>query len=521
MQLPDYRVFGKRLGRLQLSGFYSDEESKSLDYRLTQKVAPGGENLRNRLYISEENGWSLPDGIIGTNYTQAAGGAGVPAINTVWEEGNLAGDRNDRANQNTALSFVAHALLFDEMVSLIAGRREDEAISESFDPGAESRLATKYATNTFGAVVHLNNWLSVFANYGENFSPDGSGRIGMDGERIAENVGESNDFGLRFSLLERKLSGTLTFYETNQINQIRNSLGDIINDFDDVWDSIEYTYATLTPAEIAAAGLPASAPARPTDDATALYSNNNAENNGNPGAIFADTLDSSSEGVEFELVANLTEGWRLSWSVSRHYSTVSAARKGETPYYQEHLPTWQQYVNPANTIVGPDTTYIQNDFKNQTLATMLATIANQFDETGVEVGGQRYGNREWSSNLVTRYSFREGWLKGWNLGGSVRWRDQGLVGYAVVPSTGFRDPTRPFYATDFWTMDAFIGYNTKIMQKRVTWDTNLRFRDFNRSDVWTTIAAAVDSEGYTGEMLPTRRILMAPISVELTSSFRW
>jgi hypothetical protein len=35
------------------------------------------------------------------------------------------------------------------------------------------------------------------------------------------------------------------------------------------------------------------------------------------------------------------------------------------------------------------------------------------------------------------------------------------------------------------------------------------------------VAAAVDSESYTGVALPTRRVLMAPISVELSSSFRW
>lgn len=149
------------------------------------------------------------------------------------------------------------------------------------------------------------------------------------------------------------------------------------------------------------------------------------------------------------------------------------------------------------------------------------TIANEFDTTNVEVGGQRFGNREWSSNLVTRYAFREGWLKGWNVGGSVRWRDKALVGYAVNRTTRLRDPNRPFFERDYWTMDAFVGHTRKILRDRVTWDTNLRVRDFNHSRVWTTVAAAVDAEGYSGAAFPTRRVVMAPISVQFNSSFQW
>ncbi len=59
------------------------------------------------------------------------------------------------------------------------------------------------------------------------------------------------------------------------------------------------------------------------------------------------------------------------------------------------------------------------------------------------------------------------------------------------------------------------------MRNQVAWDSNLRVRDFNHARVWTTVAAAVDAEGFTGTAYPTRRVLMAPISVELTSSFRW
>lgn len=518
--LPDYRIFGRKLGRVRLSAFYSEEESASSSHRLTQKVSPGGGNLRHRLYIGGQNGWFLPDGLK-RDYTQARGGVGVPGVNTVWEEGATAGDRDTRANKTNALSFVGHALLLDERLSLIAGYREDENTSETLDPGAESRKVAKNGAMTYGAVFHLNNWLSAFANYGENFRPAGGGRVGIDAKHLPENLGQSRDLGMRFTLFERKIFGSITYYETQQLNQVRNSLGEIINDFDDVWDTIENAYATLSPATLAAARLPANPPARPTDDATAVFSRNSAENNGNPGAIFADTLDSKSKGIELELTANPTPNWRLSWSVSQHLSTVSAARKTAIGYYAEHLPTWQRYVDPAGTIVAPlSTAFIQADMRGLPLADMLASIANGFDETNAEVGGQRFGNREWSSNLVSRYSFREGWLKGWNVGGSVRWRDKALVGYAADPATGFRNPRRPFFERDYWTMDAFIGHSRKILRNRVTWDSTLRVRDFNHTKVWTIVAAAVDN-GFTGNAYPTRRVVMAPISVELSSAFRW
>ncbi len=521
--LPDYPVLGRKLGRVRLSGFYSDEKNESLSYRLTQRVGPGREALYHRLYLGEQSGWHLPGGL-DRDYTQAKSGVGVPSVNTVWEEGTTAGDRNTQANKTNAFSFVGHALLFDERLSLIAGYREDENTAETLDPGAQSRQVAKHGAKTYGAVFHLNNWLSVSGNYGDNFKPISSAdaRIGIDAKPMPANIGQSRDIGLRFALFDRKIVGSLTYYDTKQVNQVRNSLGDMINDFDDVWDTIENAYATLSPATLAAARLPATAPVRPTNDATAIYSRNAVENNGTPGAIFGDALDSESKGVELELTANPTPNWRLSWSVSRHRSTVSAARKAEIGYYAEHLPTWQRYVDAASTIVAPNSTvYIQADMRGLRLADMLAQIANGFDETNAEIGGQRYGNREWSSNLVTRYSFRGGWLQGWNVGGSVRWRDKALVGYAVNPATGFRNPSRPFFDRDYWTMDAFVGHSRKILGNKVTWDSNLRVRDFNHSKVWTSVAAAVDAEGFTGNAYPTRRVLMAPISVELTSSFRW
>ncbi|MSU51182.1 MAG: hypothetical protein EXS37_19190 [Opitutus sp.] len=521
LALPDYRVFGRQLGRVRLSGFYSEEQNDSLAYRLTQRVGPGRESLQHRLYLGEQSGWHLPGGL-DRDYTQAKGGVGVPSVNTVWEEGTAAGDRNTRTEKTNAFSFVGHALLFDERLSLIAGYRKDENTSATIDPGAESRQITKHGAKTYGAVFHLNDRLSVFGNYGDNFKPANVGRIGIDAKPLPSNIGQSRDIGLRFALFGRKILGSLTYYDTRQVNQARNALGDMINDFDDVWDSIENAYATLSPATLAAARLPASAPVRPTDDATAIYSRNSVENNGNPGAIFADTLDSKTKGIEFELTANPTPNWRLSWSVSQHLSTVSAARKAETGYYAAHLPTWQRYVDAAGTIVAPLTAaYIQTDYRGLRLADMLANIAGQFDETNAEIGGQRYGNRAWSSNLVSRYSFREGGLKGWNAGGSVRWRDKALVGYAVVPATGSRNPARPFFEHDYWTMDAFVGHSRKILQNRVTWDSNLRVRDLNHAKVWTSVAAAVDAEGFTGNAYPTRRVVMAPISVEFTSSFHW
>jgi len=509
------------LGRVRLSGLYSEETGDSLSYRLTQRVGPGGANLRHRLYIGKQSGWHLPGGLE-RDYTQAKGGVGVPGVSTVWEEGSAAGDRNTRSSKTNALSFVGHALLLDERLSLIAGIRKDENTNKTLDPGAESSKTARHEAKTYGAVFHATNWLSLFGNYGDNFLPEGSGRVGIDGKPMPDNIGRSRDVGVRAALLGRKIFASFTYYDTKQVNQVRNSLGDnMVNDIDDVWDTIANAYATLSPAVLAAARLPASPPTRPTNDATAIYSRNEVENNGSVGAIFGDTLDSQSKGVELELTANPSPNWRLSWSLSRHRSTVSAARKIEKVYYAEYLPVWQRYVDAAGTIVAPSTNYIQTDFRGLRLSEMLATIANGFDETNAEIGGQRYGNREWSSNLVTRYSFREGWLKGWNVGGSVRWRDKALVGYAVNPGTGIRNPARPFFDRDYWTMDAFVGHSRKILRNRVTWDSNLRVRDLNHPKVWTTVAAAVDAEGYTGSAYPTRRVLLAPISVELSSSFRW
>lgn len=521
--LPNYKLFGRKLGKLRVGGFYSEDKFRSLAYRLTQKANPGGANLRHRLYIGERNGWSMPalTDDINQTITQAAGAPGINRVSTTWEEGSLAGDRNDRGTELASYSFVAHALLFDDFLSLVGGYRHDKATASSYDLNATSSQTSQKGSRTFGAVVHFNRRLSGFANYGENFNPDTSGRIRISGDLVPPNVGKSRDFGLRANLFENRISASITFYETKQVNQIRNSLGDVVSQFDDIWDTIGYAYQTLSPAAIAAAGLPATAPTRPTNDATAIFSNNNVEVNGGVGATYGDNLDSRSKGMEFELVANPTKNWRLSWSVSKALSTVSAIRKASTPYYEQYLPVWRQYVNAAGTIVAPSTNYIQTANIGLPLSTLLNNVANLFDQTNAELGGQRFGNRAWSTNLVTRYAFSEGLLTGWNVGGSVRWRDQALVGYASDPATRFRDPSRPAYSNDYWTMDAFVGHTRRILKNQVAWSTILRVRNLNHRKVWTSLAAVTDAEGYPGTVIPLRYVVMEPLAVELTSTFRW
>jgi hypothetical protein len=40
--------------------------------------------------------------------------------------------------------------------------------------------------------------------------------------------------------------------------------------------------------------------------------------------------------------------------------------------------------------------------------------------------------REWRWNAVTNYTFREGRLRGWGLGGAVRWQQEAVIGYRII-----------------------------------------------------------------------------------------
>src|SRR5205814_2734840 len=84
-------------------------------------------------------------------------------------------------------------------------------------------------TRTQGAVLHTVNWVSFFYNHSSSFSlPPNNVKLFNPTFAATSNaspkstLGETDDFGGKFSLLRGKLFATVTYYETAVKDQFAN-----------------------------------------------------------------------------------------------------------------------------------------------------------------------------------------------------------------------------------------------------------------------------------------------------------
>jgi iron complex outermembrane receptor protein len=201
-------------------------------------------------------GWERSDGeFSGTTWDRGPGATGVPWIyfNSALartlrssELGFVAGQNtpsptfperplgnpfgrtvSDDAQDNLINSFygVLQANLFDDRFFVMGGvrREESETTDTIFVSGSNALTpptvienpADKATVPQIGASLKLLPGLNVFASYSESFRPQrGVGRdINNDFFKKPPQQGEGVDFGLKFEVLDGRLSGTVSYFD--------------------------------------------------------------------------------------------------------------------------------------------------------------------------------------------------------------------------------------------------------------------------------------------------------------------
>jgi hypothetical protein len=89
--------------------------------------------------------------------------------------------------------------------------------------------------------------------------------------------------------------------------------------------------------------------------------------------------------------------------------------------------------------------------------------------------------REYRVNFLGNYTFTDGRLEGWNIGGAFRYQDAAAAGYPKIvdPISGFyvSDVFNPYFDDSTFFVDAWVGYRTKIFNERVDWRIQLNIRN--------------------------------------------
>lgn len=415
-------------------------------------------------------------------------------------------------------------------------------------------------TSTIGAVLRpFDNWsginneflrsLGFSYNKSDNFNPPDAAQVDSFGNELPKPTGEGEDWGIQFSLMENKLFARINWFKaTNQSERtnpgtslsrfngnvdtdlFRNWAWTIvkINEGLDPTDSVSWDSLT-TAQEEALESKVAEVWGLPYDYYDDL-----------PGTVYA-TRSAEAEGMEIQITYNPTSNWTMKFTGGQQETVYANVMKEYFEWYDYRTPAWfsakaadfllPQYQNLATyTTEGgvevdltdfwtgygwngnirkdnPDTPSVQ-DYFNEVVQPQVA-IATDLE------GQAAPGQRKYSWSFVTNYKFDEGRLKGWNVGGSVRWEDKAVIGYygRTNPATDsteltLADVSRPIYDSSNTRCDFWVGYKTRLDRYGMDMQVRLNVVDVFESGGLQTVGVNYDGSPYAFRIIDPRRFIL-------------
>lgn len=503
----------RKLGRYNLMGMFEhvEEEYERVLYRLHNGSPLPGANarpqhasnrVRQRVYL---NSSITPAGVEAYDmfqWNEAELEAALPAaewgsVNTNhdWGDRNswviaLQGDLFESEKGFDYLSFTYGLRHDDNEVWSATGFARDSATNYMQGPVFDTKpsistpgfydVANAYTgegaptvlddyTGSYAVMVRPNSRLTFYYNYSDVLIAGTATEIDINFNPTPPTVGETEDFGVRFDLLQDRLYGSLTYFTTTAKNQA-------INDFHvDHSDVIRAIYEVVDP--------------------NSPYYNNLPQ--------WYSLRDDQTKGLEFALTGAIgnTTG-RL--AISNQDTVISSQLPIFTAWVEANRAAWEAHRNEA-LLTTPDG---------------LSTVGEAINFIDTEVGnyhaleGSAPGTqRKWKVTATAMHRFTEGLFKRWGLGGTVYWESADTIGYATDPATGLDDPDRGFRGDELFRIDAFVSYKTRLFERN---DLTLRLHVRNLlNDAGYYGREAIDDG--TGHPYRTRLQLREPRTISFSA----
>jgi len=331
--------------------------------------------------------------------------------------------------------------------------------------------------------------------YGEsdNFDPPDSISVDVFGRAVAPPTGRTTDSGIGLDLFENRVSLRWNRYKTTQSSVLNSTLTTAAN-------AIVSTHLTVyniakTRSDFVDAngdGWPDNY-VRPPQALLDLYKvqiNNGTISSTNPGV--RETSDYVARGDELELTLRPTRGLTLAFNVARQESvrSNSGARLRELIYEtptatgRPLIDEWRSAASETVWTFSQGTNNVRQAFEQQVLSQYTSQVAAD--------NGPASELREWRASAVANYRFQAGRLKGFSVGGAVRWEGKVSIGFplttievdgspsdGIVEATDIRtyDITKPIYGPDEWHYDGWVSYERSLFKGRVDWKLQLNVRN--------------------------------------------
>ena len=346
-----------------------------------------------------------------------------------------------------SVAFAAQSkFLGDSLITTIGARKDKVEIVNSsvVRDGGQGWLAVglgdpsppqeeEGTTYSMGAVYHIPtlDWLSVYGNKSTNFQPQSGAQAFEDenlrsGMEIGALEGEGLDYGFKFRLFDGRVHATLGKYKVEQSNASTGYDGNINTYIGAIWTTIL------------------------NDGPDTVETDGNSANGHNVGG--SDTRGQSSEGFEFEVTANPTDNWRVSFNVSKSDNAVSDVAGKIGDYIGKHRSEWETWRStPYDTGRSPG--FLGNNTVGDLIDGLDALVGVMKASEGVT----EVNIRPWNANLFTAYTFDDGILNGLTVGGGFNYRGEQILG--VNPATLDHPVAEVFKGNAYYLTNAMLAYD--------------------------------------------------------------
>lgn len=340
----------------------------------------------------------------------------------------------------------------------VAGNPDGTSILGATDgPGTLDVSKVSVGTSSAGLVFFPLPWLGAYANYSESFNAPGSGASQIDGTAIPPSSNDGIDVGLKLEFFGGKLAGTIGYYRLQQTERAR--AGDNQADINEIWSDL---------------GQPQ-----------------------NQILAFRDLETYKGHGYEIDVTANLTRSWRLMLNYSLPKTEQADIGSGLRRYVAAHRATWQAgAANPG----------LPN-------AARIATNIGDIDRTlsGYTEGRTLNNTVEKIGNIYTTYSFREGLLKGFSIGGGANYRGKQVIGNVT------NQPFDYLYANPYTIASAHTSYELRYRKVR----TRLQLNVSNLLNEQDVVYTAYTLNAAAGGEVPNTFRYQTPRKYSITATFNF
>ena len=492
----DLNKVNKWLGRYRATGFVEKRETETDHLQWNAKqVGNSAESIGYRYYLGGNPGNNfvaqtvpqhpgLVSGVTDSYFDSTSGTYKTDILDSYY---GLKSDSLQLVKLNTSAVVLQGYLWDDRIVPMVGIRRDKNQAgfssaaggsggNVSFAPrGFPMGAPISKQTKTYGVVVHPLKWLSLHYNHSENFIPN-AGSVDLLGNSTPSPTGLTKDYGVSVSLLEDKLNVSVNWFELTAANAAAANANFPLAQW-----TIPYLEETFMPDLARQAGITY----KPLI-ASGLIT-------GDPRLANAYTSDTTSKGLELEMTYNVTKNWRVMGNISKQEAKQANIASGLTAFIENRLAYWQSIPALWTVYTGQNVGWGvgrtgQQQWQFDNLPYYLAYKSAE--------GQPSQQLAKWHASVVSTYEIAAGRLKGFYFGGGARYIDKAIIGNpAITDSSGTvvgLDLAHPYYTGGYVSLDAWLGYKTKIYHDKYGLIVQLNIRDLQEGGGYRPITANSD-----------------------------